>query len=96
MHQICEPQRILTTFESASDFLFVLANTSTKRVSPYIGVYLVKVIAIATAFKEFTCEILSFYIRIWCTQAVFEAEKNALDFRTYEFPKTLAQINFHT
>ena len=76
MHQICEQQSILTTYESASKFVFDPAKTLTKHVSSYIEVYLIKVLAVATAFSEgvhLYCEILSFYIYIWCTQPFFNS-----------------------
>ena len=55
-------------------FLYDPANFLTQYLPPYVVAYLVKVFVIATPV-HIHCEMLSFYIYIWCTQPFFNKLK---------------------
>ena len=87
--------------QSVSDFLFDPANTSTKHISPYIVVYFVKVIAIATTFQEFIfivkyCPFTFTFGARSLSSIRYKQKKILLVFRTYAYPNRCAKMKFHT
>ena len=89
---------MLTTLVSASDFLFDPVKASTEHKSPYI---VVKVFVIATVFQEFTsimkyCPLTSSLGAHSLASISCKQKKISKVFRTYEYPKSCSQINFHT